>query len=232
MSKMENRERPNKYVQMGRIMKGAFLMLLCFVAFTLMIRFFDVQPIGPDGSSVGFASINAKARDAFGTNATWYAVTQYLGYLAIAIAAGFAVVGLVQAIKRKSLAKVDPKLYALAGVYVAVVLFYVFFELVVVNYRPVLRDGALEASYPSSHSMLATTVFGTTAVMAHYYIKNRKAGNAIAFICGILAGITVIGRLASGVHWLTDIVGGVILSVFFVDTFRNVCRYLEENKEV
>jgi len=225
-------ERPNRYAQMGRIMKGALLMLLCFVAFTLMIRFFDVQPIGPNGSLVGFASINTKARDAFGTNATWYAVTQYLGYFAIALAAGFAVVGLVQALKRRSLAKVDPKLYALAGVYVAVVIFYVFFELVVVNYRPVLMDGALEASYPSSHSMLATTVFGTTAVMAHYYIKNRKARNATAFICGILAGITVVGRLTSGVHWLTDIVGGVILSVFLVDTFKNICRYLEENKEV
>ena len=224
-------ERPNRYAQMGRIMKGALLMLLCFVAFTLMIRFFDVQPIGPNGSSVGFASINAKARDAFGTNATWYAVTQYLGYLAIAIAVGFAVMGLAQAIGRRSLAKVDPKLYALAGVYVAVVFFYVFFELVVVNYRPVLMDGVLEASYPSSHSMLAATIFGTTAVMANYYIKNRKVRNATAFICGILAGITVIGRLASGVHWLTDIVGGVILSVFFVDTFKNICRYLEENKE-
>lgn len=224
-------EKPNRYAQMGRIMKGASLMLLCFVAFTLMIRFFDVQPIGPNGSLVGFASINAKARDAFGTSATWYAVTQYLGYLALAIAVGFAATGLVQAVKRRSLSKVDPKLYALAGVYVAVVVFYVFFELVVVNYRPVLMDGALEASYPSSHSMLATTVFGTTAVMAHYYIKNRKARNTTAFICGILAGITVVGRLASGVHWLTDIVGGVILSVFLVDTFKNICRYLEENKE-
>ena len=224
-------EKPNGYAQMGRIMKGAFLMLLCFVAFTLMIRFFDVQPIGPNGSSVGFASINAKVRDAFGTNSTWYAVTQYLGYLAIAIAAGFAVMGLAQAIKRKSLAKVDAKLYALAGVYVAVVVFYVFFELVVVNYRPILMDGILEASYPSSHSMLATTIFGTTAVMAHYYIKDRKARNASAFLCGVLAGITVIGRLASGVHWLTDIVGGVILSVFLIDTFKNICKYLQDNKE-
>ncbi len=224
-------EKPNRYAQMGRIMRGALLMLLCFAAFTLMIRFFDVQPIGPNGSSVGFASINAKARDAFGTNSTWYAVTQYLGYLAIAIAAGFAVMGLAQAIKRKSLAKVDAKLYALAGVYVAVVVFYVFFELVVVNYRPILMDGILEASYPSSHSMLATTIFGTTAVMAHYYIKDRKARNASAFLCGVLAGITVIGRLASGVHWLTDIVGGVILSVFFIDTFKNICKYLQDNKE-
>lgn len=224
-------EKPNRYAQMGRIMRGALLMLLCFVAFTLMIRFFDVQPIGPNGSCVGFASINAKARAALGMNTTWYAVTQYLGYLSIAIAAGFAAAGLVQAIERRSLAKVDPKLYALAGVYVAVVLFYAFFELVVVNYRPVLIDGVLEASYPSSHSMLALTIFGTTAVMARYYIKNRKARNASAFLCGVLAGITVIGRLASGVHWLTDIVGGVILSVFLVDTFKNLCRYLEDNRK-
>lgn len=224
-------EKPNRYAQMGRIMRGALLMLLCFVVFTLMIRFFDVQPIGPNGSCVGFASINAKARDALGMNTTWYAVTQYLGYLALAIAAGFAATGLVQAIERRSLAKVDPKLYALACVYVAVVLFYAFFELVVVNYRPILMDGVLEASYPSSHSMLALTIFGTTAVMARYYIKNKKAQNAVSFLCGLLAGVMVIGRLASGVHWLTDIVGGVILSVFFIDTFKNICKYLQANKE-
>ena len=123
------------------------------------------------------------------------------------------------------------ELYALACVYVAVVLFYAFFELVVVNYRPVLIDGVLEASYPSSHSMLALTIFGTTAVMARYYIKDKKVQNAVSFLCVLLAGVMVIGRLASGVHWLTDIVGGVILSVFFIDTFKNICKYLEDNKE-
>ena len=79
--------------------------------------------------------------------------------------------------------------------------------------------------------MLALTIFGTTAVMARYYIKDKKVQNAVSFLCGLLAGVMVIGRLASGVHWLTDIVGGVILSVFFIDTFKNICKYLQDNKE-
>lgn len=224
-------EKPNGYARMGRIIESALALFMCFVAFTLLARFVDARPIGPNGSVVGFAAVNAAVRDFFGTSDTWYTITECIGYVAIAVAAAFACMGAVQAIGGRSLSKVDPKIYALGVVYVLVIVFYVFFELVVVNYRPILVDGVLEASYPSSHSMLALTIFGTTAVMASYYIKSKKAQNAVSFLCGLLAGVMVIGRLASGVHWLTDIVGGVILSVFFIDTFKNICKYLQDNKE-
>ncbi len=224
-------EKPNGYARMGRIIESALALFMCFVAFTLLVRFVDARPIGPNGSVVGFAAVNAAVRDFFGTSDTWYTITECIGYVAIAVAAAFACMGAVQAIGGRFLSKVDPKIYALGVVYVLVIVFYVFFELVVVNYRPILVDGVLEASYPSSHSMLALTIFGTTAVMASYYIKSKKAQNAVSFLCGFLASVMVIGRLASGVHWLTDIVGGVILSVFFIDTFKNICKYLQDNKE-
>ena len=36
----------------------------------------------------------------------------------------------------------DKKLYALAGLYAATVFFYAFFEMVVINYRPIIEAGA------------------------------------------------------------------------------------------
>lgn len=220
-------EKPNGYARMGRIIESALALFMCFVAFTLLVKFVDARPIGPNGSVVGFAAVNAAVRDFFGTSDTWYTITECIGYVAIAVAAAFACMGAVQAIGGRSLRKVDPRIYALGVVYVLVIVFYVFFELVVVNYRPILVDGILEASYPSSHSMVAMTVFGTAAILSEYYIKRKGARRAVTFLCGLCAGVVVFGRLASGVHWLTDVIGGLLLSAFFIDTFKNVCAYID-----
>ena len=141
---------------------NSYIFGFLFVIFSLWIRLFDVQPVGPEGSSIGFAALNVAVHDFFGMHLFWDKLTQALGLLAIAVAGVFAVTGLVQLIQRKSLLKVDKKILMLGVIYILVILLYALFEKVPFNYRPVVLDPAegLEPSYPSTHTMLILTIFG------------------------------------------------------------------------
>ena len=188
--------------------------LVAFALWTFLIRCVDVQPIGPNGSRVGFAAINGAFHALTGVHWALYTLTDWL--VPIGIALGFAVLGLVQLIRRKSLLKVDRDILILGGFYIVVLAAYLLFETVVINFCPVLIDGKLEASYPSSTTMLALCILPTAMMQ----LKTRIRGDAVRrAILGILAAFTffmVVGRLISGVHWLTDIIGGVLLSVGLV----------------
>ena len=132
---------------------------------------------------------------------------------------GFAALGLVQLIQRKSPRKVDRDILALSGFYLVVLAAYLLFEAIVINYRPVLIDGNLEASYPSSTTMLALCILPTAMMQ----LKARIRGAAVRrAILGVLAAFTffmVVGRLISGVHWLSDIIGGTLLSAGLVSMY-------------
>ena len=134
------------------------------------------------------------------------------GILAIGVAAAFACVGLVQLIQRKSLLKVDRSVLALGFVYVAVIILYVLFEKLAVNVRPVITDEGLEPSYPSTHTMLILTILGTARYAVKKLLKNPKIVLILQILCLIIMILTVIGRLICGVHWLTDIIGGLLIS--------------------
>lgn len=187
---------------------------------------FDVQPVGPEGSSIGFAALNVAVHDFFGMHLFWYKLTQALGLLAIAVAGVFAVTGLVQLIQRKSLLKVDKKILMLGVIYILVILLYILFEKVPFNYRPVVLDPAegLEPSYPSTHTMLILTIFGTAVAVLGDYIKNAKLVLLLKIVCLVIMALTIVGRLVCGVHWFTDIAGGVIISLFFINLFRDLTR--------
>ncbi len=187
-------------------------LVLCAIIYTVLIKNVDVAAIGPDGSVVGFSRMNYAVFDAIGVNFLWYDVTKYLGIIPFGFAAFYGLIGLKQLISTKSLAKVDKKLFVLAGFYVLFVAVYVFFEKVIINYRPTLIDGDLEASYPSSHTMLAICLCGSSMMILKYYMPNEKMRKyANIFTCVLMLAI-VIGRIASGVHWASDILGGIIIS--------------------
>jgi undecaprenyl-diphosphatase len=190
---------------------GASL-LIAFVLWTVLVCLVDVQAIGPEGSSVGFGTLNGYVHDLTGVNMSLYVITDWLGLVPIGIAFGFAVLGLVQLIKRKSMWRVDHSILALGVFYIVVMAVYIFFEIMVINYRPTLIDGYLEASYPSSTTMLVMCVMPTAAMQMRSRIKNRviRRGIIIAIIAFVI--FMVVGRLISGVHWITDIVGGALLS--------------------
>ena len=197
-------------------------LLGAFVLWTVAVRSIDVQPIGPQGSSVGFAAWNRFVHDLTGVHMPLYTVTDWLGLVPFVFVLGFAVLGLAQWIKRKSILKVDGSILALGGFYVAVMAAYVFFEIFVVNYRPVLIEGVLEASYPSSTTMLVLCVMPTAVMQLHRRIRNRTFRHAVSVILIAFTAFMVIGRLVSGVHWFTDIVGGALLSAGLVMLYHTV----------
>lgn len=185
--------------------------MVIFIACTLWIKMFDVKPIGPNGSSVGCASLNLMLLH--GYNKFWYLLTEFIGYISIVIMFAMACLGLVQLIKGKSFKAVNPALYVLAGFYAVMVFFYALFEVVVINCRPILEsDGSLEASYPSSHTMLSLCVLISLIYQLKYIIKKKSLQQYASIALVVLSLLAVVGRFLCGVHWFTDILGGVILS--------------------
>lgn len=198
--------------QIKRRLLWACALMLLFLALTLAVMRVDVRPIGPEGSAVGLATINEFVWGLFGERLVWYHITDWLGVLAILTAFGFAVTGLLQLIKRQSPRRVDEDLYALGGLYALVFAAYVFFETHVVNFRPILMDGRLEASFPSSHTMIVTCIMAAAMLAFRRMLKRKAVLYAADAACALIIAVTVIGRLLSGVHWFTDIIAALLLA--------------------
>ena len=191
-------------------------LLAAFALWTIAIRLIDVQAIGPQGSTVGFATLNGMVHGLTGVHMQLYTITDWLGLVPVAFGFGFAALGLVQWIKRKTLLKVDGSILILGGFYIVTLAAYLFFESYVVNYRPVLIEGYLEASYPSSTTLLVLCVMPTAMMQLRGRIKQPMFRKCVSIAITAFIVFMVIGRLISGVHWLTDIIGGILLSAGLV----------------
>ena len=202
----------------------AICILLAFLLWTVVIQFVDVQAIGPQESSVGFATINQLVFNLTGVHMSLYTITDWLGLVPLMFVMGFGTLGLIQWIKRKHLLKVDYNILILGGFYIIVMAVYVLFEMLVVNYRPVLIGGILEGSYPSSTTMLVMCVMPTAIMQFNARIKNDVLKRFIASAIIVFIVFMVIGRLVSGVHWFTDIIGGALLSTGLVLMYRAIIR--------
>ena len=186
--------------------------LMAFLLWTILVCFADVKQIGPNGSSVGLATVNGFTHKLFGVNMGLYVITDWLGLVPVGFMFGFAVLGLIQWIKRKGISKVDRSIHLLGAFYILVLAAYLLFEEFVVNYRPVLLNGYLEASYPSSTTMLVMCVIPTSIMQLRTRIQKKSARNIVCFMLAAFVVFMVIGRLVSGVHWLSDIIGGILIS--------------------
>ena len=200
----------------------AIWMLVAFVLWTIAIRLVDVQTIGPKESAVGFATINRFVHNLTGVHMDLYTITDWLSVVPLTYVLGFGTFGLIQWIQRKHLLKVDASILALGGFYLVVMAVYALFEVLVVNYRPVLIDGILEVSYPSSTTMLVMCVMPTAMMQFHTRIRNIMLKRLVTSVMAVFTAFMVIGRLVSGVHWFTDIIGGVLLSAGLVLLYRAV----------
>ena len=191
------------------------------ILFTLLVKVVDVQQIGVEGTSIGFATINQFVFKTLKENELWYNITEILGLVALATVAIYGLIGLTLVIKRKSLLKVDKEIIALGIFYVVVIGIYILFEKVIVNYRPVLIDGIKEASYPSSHTLM-TICLCISAVIINKKLFNNKITKYANLLLLVIMSTTVIGRLLSGVHWFTDIIGGILISTALLTTFYTI----------
>lgn len=200
---------------------GVFL-IAAFFLWTILLGIMDVQPIGPQGTMVGFAGLNQAVHVFTGVNMTLYTVTDWLGLVPLGFMFGFALLGLGQWIRRKHILRVDRSILTLGVFYLVVMALYVFFECYVVNYRPVLIEGKLEASYPSSTTILVLCVMPTVIMQLGTRIRSRIIRRWVSVAMMLFAAFMVIGRLLSGVHWFSDIVGGILLSAGLVMLYDSV----------
>ena len=192
------------------------MLLLVFALWTVLIQIVDVQPAGSyePQKNIGFAGINTWFHGLTGFSESLYKITDWLGLVPIAVCGCFGIFGLVQLIRRKSLMKVDRDILLLGIYYIIVIVAYLAFEMITINYRPVLVDGLSkpESSYPSSTTLLVLSVMPTLIFQVKRRMADTPARKAIIAATVLFTAFMLIGRLVAGVHWLTDIIGSVILS--------------------
>ena len=211
---MEKKNKTRLFIGIG--------LIFAFIVWTVLVGTFDVKIAGQNGSAVGFATVNTFFHSLFGVNMLLYTVTDWLGLVPIAVAFAFAMLGLVEWIKRKSILKVDLNIILLGVFYLIVIAVYILFESVVINYRPVLIEGYLESSYPSSTTLLVATVMPTAKIQLNARIKKKAFRKSISLIITLFTALMVFGRLISGVHWLSDIIGGLLFSIGLVEMYGAV----------
>lgn len=195
-----------------RLLLLGCILVLTFIVWTVLIQTVDVQPIGQNGTDIGFATFNSWFHKLTGVNMTLYTITDWLGLIPLFVCMIFGGIGFIQLVQRKSLFKVDYDIVFLGIYYVMVIFAYLIFEMFPINYRPILIEGFMEASYPSSTTLLVLSVMPTLNFQVNQRLENVTVRKVICILTSIFSTFMVIGRLASGVHWFTDIVGSIMLS--------------------
>ena len=215
-----------------KLFSVGLILIAVFVFWTILILTVDVQPVGVNGTVVGFATLNCSFHNMTGVNMTIYHITDWLGLVPIFCCMIYGAVGFVQLLQRKSLLKVDIDILLLGVYYVIVIFGYLIFEMIPINYRPILIDGRMEVSYPSSTTLLVLSVMPTVSFQVNRRIKNTFIKNLINASVVLFMLLMVIGRTVSGVHWLTDIIGSVFLSAgLFLIYYANVLRLDKKREE-
>ena len=195
-------------------------LLVLFGVWTVLVRTVDVQAAGETGTAIGFAGINQWFHALTGVHMGVYTATDWLGLVPVFVCLLFGAVGVVQLVGRKSLRKVDGDIILLGVYYVLVIGCYLAFEMYPINYRPILIEGRMEASYPSSTTLLVLSVMPTLVFQTCRRLHRVGMKKAIALLTMLFSAAMVAGRLISGVHWLTDIVGSVLLSAGLFCMYR------------
>ncbi|MBQ9024580.1 MAG: phosphatase PAP2 family protein [Bacilli bacterium] len=199
---------------------------LMSIIYTILVKNVDVKNIGPNNTSVGFSTINNLFKNLIGSDMKIYKITEIFGLLVFIICLFYGIIGIYQLIKRKSIKKVDKEIILMGIFYIIILFVYALFEKLEINYRPILIDGKLEASYPSSHTILALCVCISSLILSKKYI-NKKYINITNIITLILLFGVFIGRIMSGVHWISDIIGGIIISFTLIMYYITINNYIK-----
>ena len=202
--------------------RNAVIMTVITLLMTVLVATVDVQPVGVEGTNLGFATINTGFFNKFGENHTFYLMSKLAGLVCFAVAGGFGIFFLIRFYQCKNLQKVDRNLTILMLLYLATAIVYVLFEKFAINYRPILRDKGLESSYPSTHALIAYVIMVSAVDQWNIYIKNEKLLTAATACSFLILALVIVSRILSGVHWITDIIGGIFFWDMLIAWYRAV----------
>ena len=196
----------------------ALCLLAVTIIFSLLTYFVDRQPVGYEGTSVGFATLNSAFSKAFGYNAVMSVISNIAMYFSFLVVAGFAAIGIMQLVKTKSLSKVSKTIIGLGVLYVIVAILYVAFKKIPINYRPILKPGEteIETSFPSTHTLVIASVLGSGIIAAKRLFANKNTVKVLRVLFTVVMVVGVVARLFSGVHWVTDIIAGILFSATLI----------------
>ena len=213
-----------------RVLLLGLVFFTAFLIFIWLVKIVDIKPYGANGTNIGFATINSIVHKLFGVHMLLYELTDWAGLVPLAVVVSWGCVGLVQLIKRKSITKVDMDILVLGVYYIVVAVLYVVFEMIPINYRPIMINGVAEASYPSSTTLLVLAVMPTLSERVGCRCKISTIKTATRVFCMVFSLLMVAGRLISGVHWFTDILGAVLLSVGLFHIYKGLILLLDREK--
>ena len=219
------KEHGKRFLFTGCLWMGAF------AVWTLLIQTVDVQPLGVQGTRIGFASMNVWFHTLTGVHLEIYHMTDWLGLVPIAVCLIFGGIGFFQMLKRRSLLKVDYDLFLLGIYYLLVIMAYLIFEMVPINYRPILIQGNLESSYPSSTTLLVLCVMPTLTEQLKRRMKNSVITRSICILSSCFSAFMVLGRLICGVHWITDIIGSILFSAGLFYIYQSMVLLCSKDRE-
>ena len=79
-------------------------------------------------------------------------------------------------------------------------------------------------SFPSGHSMVSTAFYGLLIYLIYKNVKNKYIKFTLCTILSILILIIGLSRIYLGVHYASDVIGGVCFSIAYLIIFINVFK--------
>lgn len=216
-----------------RIIKDLILgitLIIMFGVFTLLVMKYDIKNIGVNNTTIGFATLNSWFNKTTGTHLMLYSITDWLELLPLLVCVCFGLIGLKQLLSRKKIFLVDHDILLLGIYYIIVILLYLLFDKMCINYRPILIEGKLEVSYPSSTVLLVLCVMLTLTFQINRRVKNDKTKIYLETLNNIYIIFMLFGRIVSGVHWITDIIGSIILALGLFKLYISFVNMLDNKK--
>ncbi len=91
--------------------------------------------------------------------------------------------------------------------------------------RPTLEAVVIVAQahglgFPSGHAMGAALFYGAIVVVAPQVVANRTLARAIQVLAGAMMILIALSRIRLGVHWPSDVAGGLLFGLGFVCLLR------------
>ena len=208
-------------------------LLVLFILFTILVKTVDVAVIGESLTEVGLSSVNNSVYNSLGSSDTFDKISDILLILSFGVGGVFCALGAYRLFKEKRL---DLSLVILGVFYVVLLIAYIAFDHIHINYAPLLKDGMPKESYPSSHVLASVFVYLSAIIVINENIKNNKFKYSCVIAMLVFAVLMVLFRLLSGWHWFSDILCGELLALALVSIYAVIVlsldkKYIEFKKE-